>query len=258
MIISRKLAPHFSSKAFYYWLIDFIAVHLADMTMVESNHQIVFFNTIFKVPKKKLYRRWIGVDEDKFFYDPSISKFETFTVLFRGALMPEAGAEYAIRAAKMLEDKNIKFIIIGGGIILNKIQKFIKEVDPKNLEHITEFLSDDELRKVMQKCHISLGHLSNHPRVARTLPHKVYESLAMKLPYLTASNSGVLELLKDGETCFICAPADAISLADKILWIKNNYSQAEVVAENGYNLFNNKLKSDILAKNLLDRLNNKN
>ena len=34
--------------------------------------------------------------------------------------MPEAGAEYAIKAAKILEDKNVKFIMIGGGILWEK------------------------------------------------------------------------------------------------------------------------------------------
>src|SRR3989344_975146 len=43
MIISRKLASRISLKAGYYWLLDFMAVHLADLTNVETNHQLDFF-----------------------------------------------------------------------------------------------------------------------------------------------------------------------------------------------------------------------
>ena len=105
MVISRQLAKKMSLKGIYYWFLDFLAVHSADLILVESNEQANFFNKIFKISKKKLYRSWISSNEDKFYYDPSVPKQDIFTVLFRGALMPEAGAEYAIQAAKILENK---------------------------------------------------------------------------------------------------------------------------------------------------------
>lgn len=255
MIVSRELAPRFSPKAFYYWLLDFLAVHVADLTMVETDYQAEYFKKIFKVSGKKIFRAWVGVDDDEFFYDPAIKKFDVFTVLFRGALLPEAGAEYVVKAAKILENKNVKFIMISSGMLLGKIQKLINELKPLNLILVTDFLPYEKLRDTMQKCHISLGQLSGHIRLTRTIPNKAYESLAMRLPYLTASNSGILELLTPSETCLICRPADAQSLAEKILWAKNNYSLAEKVAENGYELYQKELKSNILARALLDRIN---
>ena len=254
LIVSRELASKFSIKAFYYWLLDFVAVRLANLTVVETNHQADYFKKMFKISDKKISRNWIGVDEDKFFYDSAVTKRDVFTVLFRGAFMPEAGVEYAINAAKMFEDKNIKFIIIGGGILLEKTKELISELKPKNLELITYFLPYEKLRQIMQGCHLSLGQLSDHDRLTRTIPHKAYESLAMKLPYLTASNTGILELLTPDKTCLTCNPADSNSLAEKILLAKNNYPLAADIAENGYQLYQDKLKSYILAKNLLDRV----
>ena len=252
-IISRELASRFSIKAFYYWLLDFLAIRFADLVAVESNHQADFFKKLFKVSGKKIYRSWIGVDENKFFYDPMVTKFSKFTILFRGALQPETGAEYAVYAAKLLEGEDIKFIMHVGGQLIDKIKNLIGELKLNNLEISSELLPAEELRRLMQKCHVSLGQLSGHKRLERTIPHKAYESLALKLPYLTAANSGILELLIDGATCITCKPADARSLADKILWIKNNYATAEKVAENGYSLYQNNLKSYIIAKNLLNR-----
>src|SRR3989338_7556895 len=123
LIVSRGLASRFSIKAVYYWLLDFIAVHFADLIFVESNSQVDYFKKIFRISGKKISRSWIGVDEDKFFYDSSISKFPTFTVLFRGALQPETGAEYLIQAAKLLENEDIKFIMRCGGQLLDKDRK---------------------------------------------------------------------------------------------------------------------------------------
>ncbi len=254
MIISRKLAPRFSLKAVYYWLLDLAAVHLADLTTVETNHQLNFFKKMFRISEKKICRNWIGVDESNFFCDQSRQKFDAFTVFFRGALMPEAGAKYVVRAAKSLEDKDIRFIMIGGGILSGRIKELINELNPKNMEYIKDYVPYEKLRNIMQKCHLSLGQLSDHNRLSRTIPHKAYESLAMKLPYLTAANSGILELLTPNKTCLVCNPADTQSLTEKILWIKDNYSTAEKVAENGYLLYQDKLKSRILAQDLLDRI----
>ncbi len=203
---------------------------------------------------QKLIRAWTGVDEDMFFYDQSVTKFPTFTVLFRGSLMPESGAEYVVQAAKILERENIKFIMLSGGLLLDKINKLVEELKPANLEFRSDLLSIEELRTIMQKCHLSLGQLSDHPRLTRTIPHKAYESLVMRLPYLTASSAGILELLVAGETCITCRPANAASLAEKILWAKNNPQELERIAQNGYQLFQEKLRSNILAKNLLDNL----
>lgn len=254
MIVSRELAPKFSLKAFYYWSLDFMAVHLADLTMVETNHQLEYFKKLFKISGKKLMRAWIGLDDDEFFYDPTVGKFNDFTVLFRGALLPEAGGEYVVKTAKILENKNIRFIMMCGGMLLKKIQKLADDLKPENLTLMTDFLPYEKLREIMQKSHISLGQLSDRVRLNRTIPNKAYESLAMKLPYLTAANTGILELLTPNETCLTCKPANAESLAEKILWARDNYQEAEKIAENGYQLYQKELKSDILARVLLDRI----
>lgn len=254
MIISRELAPALSLKAVYYWLLDFMAVDFADLTMVESDKQADFFEKLFSISRKKLFRSYIGVDEDNFYYESSVVKFPEFTVVFRGALMPEAGAEYVVQAAKILENENIKFIMQSGGMLLEEVKHLIEELKPKNLELSSNLLPYPELRKLMQECHLSLGQMSDHPRLLRTIPHKAYETLIMRLPYLTASNKGILELLKSGETCITCEPANAKSLAEKILWAKNNPQELDRIAKNGYEFYVSSLTPRIISRRLLDKI----
>ena len=144
--------------------------------------------------------------------------------------------------------------MLSGGLLLDTISKLVEELKPTNLEFRSDLLSIEELRTTMQKCHLSLGQLSDHPRLERTIPHKAYESLAMRLPYLTASSAGILELLTAGETCITCRPADAQSIVEKILWAKDNPQELERIAQNGYQLYQEKLKPVTLARNLLARL----
>ena len=254
LVISRGLAPKYSPKVWYYWLEDFLAAHLAKLVMLESAHQIDFFHKIFWVSKKKLFLAWTGADEEKFFYDPAVGKFGNFTVIFRGRLLPESGAELVVKAAKKLEKERIVFLMLASGQNLPEAQALIEKLKPSNLKLVTQFLPIEEVRRLMQSSHLSLGQLSSHPRLDRTIPHKAYESLAMRLPYLTARNAAVMELLKENETCLACSPADPDDLASKILWARNNPQKTGIIGENGHKLYASRLQSPILAKTLMSFL----
>jgi len=231
-----------------------MACRIAWFTMLESRHQIEYFKKMYKLPEKKFYHAWIGVDEEIFFYQPLVEKNKKYTVLFRGRLLPEAGGCVAVKAAKALEKYPIHFLMLANGMELGGIQKLIKELNIKNITLIAEYLSDEKLRLEMQKCHLSLGQLSSHERLERTIPHKAYESLALKLPYITARNPGVMELLSEGETCLTFKPGNADDLANTILWAFHHNTTIQKIAENGYELFMNNLICHKLGEKMLRHL----
>lgn len=252
LVISRHLTGRYSLKASYYWVLDFFAIRLAILTLLETKQQVEFFKKIFFYNGDKLIRSWTGVDESKFYIE-EIPKVEVFTVIFRGRLLPESGAEHFVKAAKILEHEKIRFIMLSFGSGLSSLQKLIKELHTKNLKLIKDFLPIEEVRFLMAQSHISIGQLSNHDRLNRTIPHKAYEALAMKLPYLTARNKGILELLTPGKSCLVCNIADPHDLAKQILYARDHRSELENIAKNGYELFNKKIRAKLLVSNLLSR-----
>lgn len=254
LIVSRELSPKISLKAWYYWLLDFLACRISSLTLLETEHQIQYFIKLFHLPKEKFFKAWIGAESRKFSHRPDMQKYETFTVLFRGRLLPEAGGEVAVEAAKFLDGENIRVLMLANGMRLSSVQELIRKLQPKNLELITEFLPDEKLLETMQKSHLSLGQLSAHERLERTIPHKAYESLALGLPYLTARNPGVFELLEEGKTCLAFTPADPKDLAQKILWAQRNWKETEEIGKNGLRLFEQELREEKLADKLLGEL----
>lgn len=251
-IISRGLQGPRSLAALKWRIIDFISFHLASFVLLESAAQIDFVHKFFLVPRKKLVRSWTGVDEKEFFYDPGIKKNQEFTVLFRGRFLPESGILTVIETAKKLENKNIRFLIIGHGFMYREVNALMEKLKPKNIEMISKTLPVSELRNHMLSCHISLGQLADHPRLSRTLPCKLFESLALKLPYLTGRNTGVLELLKEDDNCIAVEPGNSNELAEKILFLKNNPNILEKIAEQGYKLYKKNLTSQQLAKEVVE------
>lgn len=254
LIISRRQAALYSFEAAYCWLVDFLAFHCASVSLVESQTQKEWLMKKFFLPGKKLLVAWTGVDDNQFFNEPTVAKPAVFTVLFRGGFLPESGIEYALEAAKILKDEDIQFRVLGRGQMENRVKEIVASFDSKNIKWISQKLEQNELRHLMQECHLSLGQLSDHDRLNRTIPHKAFESMVMRIPYLTARNKAVLELFTENETCFCCNPADSRDLAQKILWIKNNYQEAQKVAENAYRLYRERLTPKTLAKQIMDAL----
>ncbi len=248
-VISRGI-----DKKVIWWIKDFISFLLSSKVLLESNSQIEYIHKLFLIPRKKLIRAWAGVNKKEFFTDNSIQKNKKFTVLFRGRFLPESGILTVVRAAKLLEKKDVDFLVIGVGFLHKEYNELMNKLKPSNFTLLTEKFPYKELREKMLSCHISLGQLADHPRLLRTLPCKLFESLALGLPYLSGRNVGALELLKEGETCLAVEPGNPDDLADKILSLKNNPELLKKIATQGHRLYKEKLTSKQLAKDFLNNL----
>ena len=248
MVVSR------GKNLIRYWLIDFLAFNFADKVFLECQAQKDLVVRVFKINPKKISVHFVGTDDREFYFDPSIKKLQQFTVVFRGMFLAEAGADTVVRAAKELEQKDILVRIIGRGLLLKEIEKLANDLKPKNLELITTRLPIGELRQKMMECHLSLGQLANHPRVHTTIPHKVFESMAMRLPYLTGENKGVMEIITENETCFTVPPGDYKALANKISELRDDVERLDKVAENALKLYQREFTPKILAQKIIEEL----
>jgi len=252
IVLDREEASRFSFKAFYIWLVDFLAFRYAHLSLVETENQKKFIRELFKIKKERLIKLWTGADDRIFYPDPKVEKHKTFSVVFRGWFIPGTGVEYVLEAARILKGEEIKFLIIGRGTLKRKVKKMIQDFDLKNVELITEYLLDDALRRVMLSCHVMLGQFADHPRMERTIQNKTFEALALEMSYITRDSISNRELLEDGKNCLFVKPADASDLAKKILELKDNPELRKKIAENGYKLYKEKLTPKVLGRELMN------
>lgn len=255
-ILDRERYNKFSFGAFYIWLKDFLAFHSANLILVESESQKKFLSKTFLIRKDKMKVLLTGASDNIFYPSENIKKNDNFSVVFRGWFLPATGAEYVIEAARILKDKNIKFLIIGRGMLREKIESMIKEYDLDNVELITEFLPDDVLREKMLSCNAILGQFADHSRMHRTIQNKTFEALALKMPYITMDSVSNKELLINKKNCVFVKPADAEDLAEKILELKDNVKLQKEIVENGYRLYNERLSPKAVGKEFLNILKN--
>ena len=255
-VLSRGIYPLFSINRLLTWIFDHSSVALADKVLVETESQKKFFEKHFHISPanrsaEKIQVLLTGAD-DSVFYPSSAPKRDKFTVLFRGRFLSEAGLKYIIEAATILENQDVDFLIIGSGHVEREVSEAIEKYNPANLTINDKHLSFDELRNLMNECHVSLGQFANHVRLERTIPHKAFESLAMKLPYITAKAKGHEGFLVDGQNCLLVEPANAKDLAEKILQLKNNPELASRISANGYKTYKEKASNLVLGLKLVN------
>ncbi len=250
-IVSRNPHKRWSLYALKMWLTDFQAYHLADLVTVESDSQVRYFKRMFGVSAKKCRRLFTGADDAVFRYDPSVKKHEAFTVLFRGRFLPEAGATHVLEAAEILKDTPIHFKVYGQGLLQKEIETRFKELSLPNVELDTKIYPLEELPRLMAPCHVSLGQLAQHERLERTIPHKAFESIAMRLPYISARYPAISELLTEGESALMFSPGNARELADAILELYQDGAKRERIAEGGYRAYRAKASQEVLGNEFL-------
>ena len=238
-IISRDAYKGNIFRIPYVRMIDWLATRCADKILVETEKQRQYFIKDLGTNPSKCVVVYTGVDDLVFRADPTVKKAPEFTVLFRGRITKEAGAVHVLRAAKLLEDTDIRFLIIGfgWGEPMDTFRNTLSTLKLENVRYIDKQLPSEELVGLMLQCSVSLGQFEDNERLKRTIPHKAFESLSMKIPYITARTGGVEEVMSDGKDCLMCRPADPEDLAAKIKAIRDDPRLAGILATNGYILY---------------------
>jgi hypothetical protein len=166
-------------------IVDFTAMQMSDLLIVETNAQVQRVGDKFWVSKKKIKRVYTSLDESIWNVNPKpinlvaspLAESQKIIILFRGKYNKESGIENILEFASNLEDK---FQVI---IATDKLPRSIFELS--NTIVLEQFLEYSELAYLYSIADLCLGQLSADPRISHTLPHKYVESGFFGKPYLS-------------------------------------------------------------------------
>ncbi|PKL66961.1 MAG: glycosyl transferase family 1 [Methanobacteriales archaeon HGW-Methanobacteriales-1] len=226
----------------------------SDVVLQDTNQNVEYFHETFHIEKEKFRRLLIGAEDDLFYPQTSLKDnekvrlddqketniTESFKVLFYGTYIPLHGIEYIIQAAKILENENISFQLIGRGQTFPEIQKLYESLHLSNIE-FKGMVDYQELPNYIAQSDACLGIFGGTEKSMRVIPTKAYQILAMKKPLITGYSPGALELFENRNNALLCEMANPESLASAILELKEDEKLRTRIADNGFNLFQEKL-----------------
>ena len=245
----HKYSPN-SIKARYYKFLDKWSCRLANVVLLDTEAHISFFVKEFGLDKAKFRRLFVGTDPGLFYPREEFKeKRKIFLVHFHGYYIPLQGVKYIIRAAKILENYNVQFNLIGQGQTYPDDFKLAQRIGAQNINFI-EPVSRHILAEYINKADVCLGIFGDTDKTELVIPNKIFEALACKKPVITSDTVAVKELLKDGENVILCKKADSEDLAASIIKLRDDEQLRDKIAENGYQLFQDKLTDKQIGKEL--------
>jgi hypothetical protein len=197
--VARKNSRRRNIRIIKNYCIDFLAFHLANLILLESQHQIQYTKKIFLVRVSKLAKLYTGFNEKQINshlsvsfqkkWDEILKPYVNFQIItFRGKYNDESGLENLVKISHRLAHLPYLFIVI--------TDKLPQELQfSKKTIVVEEFLRWDELRVILNKTNFYVGQLSFNKRLRNTIPHKAFEAGFFEIPYITAKNPGIQEYL---------------------------------------------------------------
>ena len=185
--------------------------------------------------KKVEYVPGVGVDLEKFSQnDISQDKREQLqrefeinqkdiVLLSVGELSPRKNQRVVIEAIFRLQNKNIKYLLVGEGPLKEEYQKLSEKFQLENQVFFTGFRRD-----IKELCAIS--DVFVFPSLQEGLPVALMEAMSSELPIVCSAIRGNIDLIEDGKGGFLVNPRDCQEVLEKIKEIIEHPTLAEQMA----------------------------
>ncbi len=192
--------------------LDWVSTRLADIVVVDTRSQALYFERMFNLPSPKMRVIYVGCDDD-LFKPLNVPKPQTPIVLFYGTFLPLHGVDIIIQAANLLRSEQILFRIIGQGQEYNRVFGLAKSLDVQNIEFIP-WVPLTKLPEIINQATICLGGpFGCSDKARRVITSKTFQCLSAGRPTIVGDTPANRELFTHRENVWICPTGDPHALA---------------------------------------------
>ena len=171
----------------------------------------VDLNVFKNLPSKAELRKELGISDDQ------------FIVLYAGQLFPWKGVQTLVASAKKMSRESSVFIVGGTDADIQKLKGeashnvvFVGHVLP---QQVPKWLCAADVLVLPNSARFDISKYY-------TSPLKLFEYMASGIPIVASDLPSLREILNE-QNSFFFVPDNAISLADSLITVRNNYVEAE-------------------------------
>lgn len=238
-------------------LIARVAYYMADIITPISPGYIQVICGKYNVNPNKVHVVRGGVDLNKFKMYASIrNDRKRFRVLYSGAFSVAYDFDQVIKAAKILERyDDIEIILQGGGELLERVKRKVKEMNVKNVKILNKILSRNEVARLLSEADALLLPLRDFGRPYLGISSKLYEYQAVGKPVICCADGQPAEYVKETNSGIVVKPGDYRALANVILYLKENYEFAVKLGASGRKYVKNKFSIEKIGQEIINVFN---
>jgi len=233
-----------------------IAYHKARVLTPISPGYVSVICGRYKVDRRKIKVVKAGVDVNRFRpYSASTRRHSNkFTVLYSGAFSVAYDFEQILRAAKLLENKNVEFILQGGGEVAPYLKSMVKKLKLKNVRIVDKILSRDEVARLLSEADALILPLKDFGKPYLGISSKLYEYQAAGKPIICCADGQPAKYVKETGSGIVIKPADYESLAKAVLYLKENPELVKELGKKGRKYVEDNMSIEKIGLQMIDKL----
>jgi len=259
-ILDWKRRPPSSLHAWWNFRIDSWSFRLSDFILADTGAHKEHFCRTYGVPAARIGVIPVGYDDELFDPGrlPSGPRDGPFSVLFFGSFLPLHGVDSVVEAARIVlsRDPSVVFRFIGSGQTWARAKELAVEIGAANCR-FEPWVFLHEIPALIAASDVCLGLFGRTVKARRVVPHKLYQSLGMRKPVITARTPAAEEFFTHGDNILFCGEPYSESIADTVLALKKDAAFGERIAAGGYRLAKERFTPIALAsalKNMIKKM----
>ena len=207
--------------------------------MVNSPGFIPYISKIIPKNKIKLIPNGVITTDFQHIEQKIVEKLKTthitnnkFHVMYTGNLGIANDIETILDAAELLQNESqIHFSFIGGGMLVSKFKKIVKEKCLNNVSFLPS-LPKTEMPALLSLSSVCLATLKNIPLFATVYPNKVFDYMAAGKPTILAIDGAIKDVIEKSGGGKVVKPGNSHNLKDAIL---DYYNEQVLIKSHGKN-----------------------
>ena len=172
---------------------------------------------------------WVDFKDFQNVEPGSFSK-DKFNILFIGSVTDRKKPHMIIEAIQIINDESYHLSIVGPTPNDKYFLELKDVIDKSGLQNQVSFTGAVDRESVKE--YYSTSNLMILPSISEGLARVIFESQVASCPVLVTDAPGMGDIVIDGQTGYVFESNNIDSLIAKIVYIKNNYEEASLIAKN--------------------------
>ena len=220
----------------------------ADKIFVSSRRFKQYFETVHGI-SGNIYDLPFYMDDVFFGAEPAAEKDSATTnLVFAGNIGQMQSVDTIVKAAKMLENENVGFHIVGDGSARQACEALAKEISAENIKFYGR-MDFSKMPGIYAMADAMLVTLADNDLISYTLPNKVLSYMAAGKPVIACANGETADVIQSAACGFTCPAQDADGLAGAVKAFIRADNKKQM-AENARKFYLGHYTIDIFIENL--------
>lgn len=173
-----------------------------------------------------------------------IADDDSFKIIFTGNIGVAQGLQILPQTAKILKEKNVKFVIVGDGRYLETLKADIEKNNVQDRFVMIERQKAETIPTLLAACESAFISFAEDELWTKTIPAKLQSYMACGMPVVAAAQGETARIIEESGCGLYCRLGDATQLSKTI--VKMMHADLKEMGEKSRKYFENNFDKQML------------